>query len=79
MVGADWRSAEAYPDARKAESVDIAWEWLRRDREYQRDYQLLVSGEESSAMAEQFRRKWGLTFRRRSAKDVRRASHFLGA
>ncbi|WP_456660793.1 transcriptional regulator domain-containing protein [Bradyrhizobium sp. JR3.5] len=41
----------------------MAWEWLRRDREYQNDYRGLLSSERSSAMAGQFRRKWGLSFR----------------
>lgn len=63
MPVADWRSKEAYPDTETAETADIAWEWLRRDRGYQRDYQALVSSERSSDMAEQFRRKWGLSFR----------------
>ncbi|WP_422109888.1 transcriptional regulator domain-containing protein [Bradyrhizobium elkanii] len=63
MLVADWRSQEAYPDVKKAETVDIAWEWLRRDHGYQRDYKALVSGERSSAKAEQFRREWGLSFR----------------
>ncbi|WP_426441326.1 transcriptional regulator domain-containing protein [Bradyrhizobium genosp. P] len=63
MPNADWRSKEAYPDAKKAEAADIAWEWLRRNRGYQRNYGRLVSSERSSAMAEQFRRKWGLSFR----------------
>lgn len=79
MPGADWRSENSYPEARKAETADMAWEWLRRDCEYQKDFRALVDSEQSSAAADQFRRKWGLTFCRRSAKDVRQAGHFLGA
>jgi len=63
MAGADWRSKEAYPDAKTAETADIAWEWLRRDREYQRDYKTLISSERSSVIADSFRRQWGLSFR----------------
>ncbi|WP_411780303.1 transcriptional regulator domain-containing protein [Bradyrhizobium sp. UFLA01-814] len=58
MPGADWRSESAYDETRKAETADIAWEWLRRDREYQQDF----SSEQSSATSDHFRRKWGLTF-----------------
>ncbi|WP_442868745.1 transcriptional regulator domain-containing protein [Bradyrhizobium sp. CCBAU 21362] len=36
MPGADWRSESSYDEASKAETVDIAWEWLRRDREYKK-------------------------------------------
>lgn len=64
MPGADWKSEEAYPDAKKAEAADIAWEWLRRNCEYQRDYMALAANERSSAMADHFRQRWGLSFRR---------------
>ncbi|MFB9264937.1 transcriptional regulator domain-containing protein [Bradyrhizobium erythrophlei] len=64
MAGADWRSEQAYPDAKTTETVDLAWECLRRHREYQRDYKLLVRSDRSSATADHFRRKWGLSFRR---------------
>ncbi|MCK1734355.1 hypothetical protein IVA79_10410 [Bradyrhizobium sp. 138] len=63
MPGADWRSEKAYPDAKNAEAVDIAWEWLRRNGEYQRDYMALAMSERSGAMADHFRHQWGLSFR----------------
>ncbi|WP_442869775.1 transcriptional regulator domain-containing protein [Bradyrhizobium sp. CCBAU 11361] len=63
MPGADWKSKKAYPDAKKTEAEDIAWEWLRRNCEYQRDYMALAASKRSSAMAHQFRRQWGLSFR----------------
>ncbi|TWB87295.1 hypothetical protein FBZ93_12276 [Bradyrhizobium macuxiense] len=62
MPGADWRSQDDYPDAKTVESMEMAWEWLRRDREYQQDFRTLVSSEHSSATMDHFRRKWGLTF-----------------
>ncbi|WP_407151193.1 transcriptional regulator domain-containing protein [Bradyrhizobium sp. ORS 86] len=62
MPSADWRSESAYHGVKKAETADIAWEWLRRDREYQKDYRTPVSNKRSSA-TDHFRRKWGLTFR----------------
>ncbi|MBP1299824.1 transcriptional regulator domain-containing protein [Bradyrhizobium elkanii] len=63
MAVADWRSEQAYPDAKNAEAADIAWEWLRRNREYQKDYRIFVRNGRSGEMAELFRRKWGLSFR----------------
>ncbi|WP_430641582.1 transcriptional regulator domain-containing protein [Bradyrhizobium embrapense] len=62
MSGADWRSENAYQDVRKAEAADIAWEWLRRDREYQKDFSALIKRGRSGS-SDHFRRKWGLTFR----------------
>ncbi|WP_407151176.1 transcriptional regulator domain-containing protein [Bradyrhizobium sp. ORS 86] len=63
MPGADWRSKSAYCEVEKAQTVDLAWEWLRRDREYHKDFRILLCGKQSSEMADHFRRKWGLTFR----------------
>lgn len=62
MPGDDWRSESAYQDVKKAETIDIAWEWLRRDRDYQKDYKALLISKQSNA-TDHFRRKWGLTFR----------------
>jgi hypothetical protein len=44
--------------------MDIAWEWLRRDTDYQRDYQSLENAQRLSGATEIFRLKWGLSFRR---------------
>lgn len=63
MAGADWRSEKAYSEANKAEAADIAWEWLRRNGEYQRDYMALAMSERSGAMPDHFRQQWGLCFR----------------
>ncbi len=63
MSGFDWRSEQAYSKFEKAETVDIAWEWLRRDSEYHRDYKALVRDERSSGITHGFRAKWGLSFR----------------
>ncbi|WP_456791621.1 transcriptional regulator domain-containing protein [Bradyrhizobium sp. USDA 4506] len=62
MSGADWRSESAYQDVKEAEAADIAWEWLRRDREYQQDFRALLRSKQPGG-TDQFRRKWGLTFR----------------
>ncbi|WP_376711651.1 transcriptional regulator domain-containing protein [Bradyrhizobium altum] len=57
MAAADWRSKQAYLDAKTAETEDIAWECLRRDLDYERDYEVLTSSERSDATTERFRRK----------------------
>ena len=62
MSGFDWRSEQAYANFEKAETADIAWEWLRRDSEYQGEYKAL-SDEKLSRITHGFRQKWGLSFR----------------
>ena len=58
----DWRSEQAYAIFEKAEAADIAWEWLRRDSEYQGEYKALRD-EQLSRITHDFRQKWGLSFR----------------
>ncbi|WP_442868799.1 transcriptional regulator domain-containing protein [Bradyrhizobium sp. CCBAU 21362] len=62
MPGTDWRSEEAYSDLKKVEAADVAWEWLRRDPDYQEDYRRLSRRQRSSATTGRLRRKWGLSF-----------------
>ena len=63
MADVDWRSEEAYANLKNAESMDIAWEWLRRDTDYQRNYQSLVQAQRLTGATETFRLQWGLSFR----------------
>jgi len=63
MSAFDWRSEPAYDNVNEAETIDIAWEWLRRDDEYQGAYAALTRDQRSSGMGEDFRQKWGLSFR----------------
>jgi hypothetical protein len=63
MLVADWRSEQDYANFEKAETADIAWEWLRRDSEYEQEYRNLTAAARSIAMPRQFRKKWGLSFR----------------
>lgn len=63
MSGVDWRSEQDYANFGTAETADIAWEWLRRDSEYEQEFRNLTAAERSSGMTHQFRNKWGLSFR----------------
>jgi hypothetical protein len=63
MSVADWRSRQDYANFEKAETADVAWEWLRRDNEYEREFEGLTAAARSSGMSHQFRKKWGLSFR----------------
>ena len=63
MADVDWRSEQAYANFKNAESMDIAWEWLRRDADYQSDYRRLEDAQQLSSATETFRQQWGLSFR----------------
>lgn len=63
MSGVDWKSEQDYANFEKAETADIAWEWLRRDREYELDFCNLTGAARSGGMTHEFRNKWGLSFR----------------
>jgi hypothetical protein len=63
MLVVDWRSEQDYANFEKAETADIAWEWLRRDGEYEQEFRSLTAAVRSSATPQQFRKKWGLSFR----------------
>jgi len=63
MSGVDWRSEEAYANFKNAETMDIAWEWLRRDADYQSDFRNLEDAQRLSGATETFRQQWGLSFR----------------
>jgi len=60
MSDFDWRSPRAYNFDREADT-NVAWECLRRNPNYQQDYQS-IGNAEAAAPAE-FRREWGLIFR----------------
>ena len=63
MADVDLRSEEAYANFKNAESMDIAWEWLRRDANYQSDCRRLEDAQRLSGATETFRQQWGLSFR----------------
>jgi heme-degrading monooxygenase HmoA len=63
MSVVDWRSEQDYANFEKAETADFAWEYLRRDIEYEQEFRNLTSAAQSSGAPHQFRKKWGLSFR----------------
>lgn len=62
-----WRISTAYDYVNELDAPDLAWEFLRRNPEYQQDYNRLKQrglGEDQAAAA--LLAKWGLSFRGRS-------------
>jgi hypothetical protein len=53
-----WRSSEIYENLDTLDAPDLAWEWLRRNTDYQKDY----ARADSPSLRRELRRKWGLQF-----------------
>jgi hypothetical protein len=61
MPSRDWRSAAAYAELENASARDLAWEFLRRNPRYVRDWEQLddrLADDAAEAVAE----PWGLRF-----------------
>jgi hypothetical protein len=61
MPSRDWRSAAAYAELENASARDLAWEFLRRNPRYVRDWEQLddaLPGDAADVVAEH----WGLRF-----------------
>ncbi|WP_259668305.1 transcriptional regulator domain-containing protein [Rhizobium lentis] len=68
-----WRSTEIYDYLDALDSPDLAWEWLRRNTGYQKDY----AQADSPASKQELQRKWGLQFFRPAVGECWRASRVL--
>ena len=61
MPDFDWRSPEAYSKVQNADPTGLAWECLRRNPEYRKNYRALENPLDGAPA--EFRKKWGLSFR----------------
>ena len=59
----DWRSSKVYAQMETAEIDDFAWEYLRRNSDYQEDYRTLQRARSLLTEGRKFRLRWGLSFR----------------
>jgi hypothetical protein len=67
MLSIDWRSPAAYQFANSIPAAGFAWEYLRRNDEYRREFQAITaSSEPESERLEAFVQRWGLRFSNRS-------------
>ena len=66
MFGADWRSPAAYEHLRSLNAPGFAWEFLRRNRAFQRDHRKLEQAAERGTLStdelDGFARRWGVRF-----------------
>jgi hypothetical protein len=78
-----WRSEDAYAYLNDLEPAELAWEFLRRNPEYQRDYRTAADSTADQAdqaeLPESLIARWGLRFRRPSGSSGgQRAGHLAG-
>lgn len=63
-----WRSAANYEHVGTLSASDLAWEWLRRNEGYDKDYEALSHpSADREQLMEKIRHHWGLRFCRRSS------------
>lgn len=63
MLSIDWRSPAAYRHAKSIPAAGFAWEYLRRDDDYHRDFQTITRIRKPGAQRlETFAQRWGLRF-----------------
>jgi hypothetical protein len=67
MPRSDWRSPAAYDDKRKLDAPGFAFEFLKRNRAFRRDYERLSAALAKNALTQaerdRFARRWGVRFR----------------
>ncbi len=63
MPSIDWRSPAAYAHAKSISAAGFAWEYLRRDEDYRRDFHRVTQLPRLGGAAQTaFSERWGLRF-----------------
>lgn len=69
MSHADWRNPSAYEELRSLDAPGFAWEYLRRNSDFQQERRKLEQANRRGALNQTevaaFTRRWGVRFRRR--------------
>ena len=69
MLSIDWRSPAAYGHTKQIPAAGFAWEYLRRNDEYRRDFETVALTERPDAKRlEVFAQRWGVRFPKRSRR-----------
>ncbi|TIP12509.1 transcriptional regulator domain-containing protein [Mesorhizobium sp.] len=69
MLSIDWRAPAAYKHTKHIPAAGFAWEYLRRNEDYRREYQILAAKRRQDGHhLEAFTERWGLRFRRRPGR-----------
>jgi hypothetical protein len=60
-----WHSAARYAHIENLSASDLAWEWLRRNEAYNKDFEAYCAdGSDKAALSEAIRQRWRLRFPR---------------
>ena len=70
-LASNWRSSACYAYVTELHPAELAWEFLRRNPDYQRDYQATIGAKRGGDPAEALARRLGLRFRGRSKSSRR--------
>lgn len=74
-----WRSSSAYDYLDDLIASDLAWEWLRRNADYQRDYDQVGQADvDRQHLTNTVRMRWGLQFPCRPSFQCHRDDGVLG-
>ena len=58
-----WRSPKGYDHVDDMTASDLAWEWLRRNESYDKDFQALNDSKvDPHPLTDKIRQRWGLRF-----------------
>ncbi|WP_295813523.1 DUF6499 domain-containing protein [uncultured Nitratireductor sp.] len=63
LLSIDWRASAAYRHANSIPAAGFAWEYLRRDEDYHRDFRAMARKKTPPPhRLEAFSQRWGLRF-----------------
>lgn len=78
MPNTDWRTPATYAHARNISTAGFAWEFLRRDPDYRRDFRRVKASPRGTGEAQAaFTDRWGLRFPGGPASVCRRNAAVL--
>ncbi|GGF11740.1 hypothetical protein GCM10011611_16750 [Aliidongia dinghuensis] len=73
MASEDWRSPAPYEELRDLDAPGFAWEYLRRNAQFNKERISLEEADRQGALktsdADDFARRWGVRFRRCASQD----------
>ncbi|WP_413992249.1 transcriptional regulator domain-containing protein [Labrys okinawensis] len=79
-AASQWRSSASYDYIDDLTASELAWEWLRRNEAYGRDYEAFaVPGADENASGTLIRDRWGVRFPSRSIARLARRRGVLVA
>lgn len=74
-----WRSSAGYDYVRDLTASDLAWEWLRRNKDYAQDFATLAKAGADTERTAALLEPWGLRFRGGSGTSGPTSARVLAA